>query len=73
MNNPQNNINYDLVTLLQNKMKTLHRLQNFYCNDAEEAKCHSFDALETIKGDEAKHIKMLSAEIKMRMEAGLFI
>ncbi len=72
MSDADSNINYDLVTLLQNKMKNFSRLEKFYCKDAEVAKCHSRDALEQIKQDEARHIDMLKEEIKMRISANVF-
>jgi hypothetical protein len=57
--------------------KTLKKNRNFcdfsnFTHDAKEAKCHSVSALEKILEDEKKHIKMLTEEIKMRMEAGIF-
>jgi hypothetical protein len=66
------NINYDLVKMLHGKMDTVWRLENFYCKDAEQVKCHSIKALEKILADEKEHIRLLIAEIKMRIDAGVF-
>ncbi len=64
------NINYDLMKLLHTKEDTVWRLEKHYIQDAEVAKCHSIDTLHEILKEEKQHIKMLSDEIKMRMDAG---
>lgn len=66
------NINYDLVKLLQNKLHIVWELENSYIDDAEEAKCHSVPALKEILEDERRHVKMLAEEIRLRAEAGKF-
>lgn len=66
------NINYDLVKLLHSMMDIVWRIENHYAKDAEEAKCHSIGALKQILEQEKKHIEMISKEIKMRMDAGIF-
>ena len=67
-----NNINYDLVKLLHTTLDTIWRLENHYLKDAEEATCHSVPALKKILAQENEHAKMISEEIKMRMNAGVF-
>ena len=66
------NINYDLVKLLHSKMDNAWRLEKFYCGDAKEAKCHSYEGLKQMLDDEKRHIELLTKEIKMRLDAGLF-
>ena len=66
------NINYDLVKLLHSKLDNVHRLEKFYVNDANKAKCHSLPALKQILEEEKKHVEMLRDEIAMRAEAKIF-
>jgi len=66
------NINYDLLKMLQSKVDNVWRLEKYYVDDAKAAQCHSIPALEQILEEERKHIKMLTDEIKMRMDAGIF-
>ena len=66
------NINYDLVKLLHIKMDVVWRLEKFYINDANEAKCHSVPALEKMLEDERAHVKALQEEIKGRVKADVF-
>lgn len=66
------NINYDLTKLLHSELDIIWRLENFYINDAKDAKCHSVSALEKILEDDKRHVKMIKEEIKMRMDAGVF-
>lgn len=65
-------INYDLVKLLQQKLSTAWQLEHFCIEDAEKAQCHSTPALKEILQDEKRHAKMIAEEIKMRVEAGKF-
>lgn len=64
------NINYDLLKLLHTKLDTVWRLEKHYIEDADKAKCHSLGAMQQMLEEDKKHIEMLSAEIKMRMDAG---
>lgn len=66
------NINYDLVKLLHMKLDSVWRLEKYYINDANVAKCHSLPALEQMLEDDKKHVKALQEEIKGRIEAGVF-
>lgn len=66
------NINYDLMRALCDKMKMVARIEKYYAKDAEEAKCHSVSAWQQILADEKKHIQMLKNEIEMRVQAGVF-
>lgn len=66
------NINYDLLKLLHVKLDNVWRLEKYYIQDAEEAKCHSVPALKKILTEEKNHADMLAQEIKMRMDAGTF-
>ena len=73
MNNEfMKNINYDLIKLLHCKLDSAWRLEKYYINDANEAKCHSLPSLEKILEEDKKHIEILREEIKMRMDAGVF-
>lgn len=65
-------VNYDLVKLLHSTLDIVWRLEHHYIKDAEAVKCHSVPALQLILEDEKKHARMLSDEIKMRMDAGIF-
>jgi hypothetical protein len=65
-------INYDLVKLLQQKLSTAWQLEHFCVKDAETAQCHSLPALQEILKDEKRHAKMIADEIRMRVEAGKF-
>jgi len=65
-------INYDLVKLLHKKLDTIAQLERHYIKDAEEAKCHSIDALKQILVEEREHAEILAQEIGMRSEAGKF-
>jgi hypothetical protein len=67
------NINYDLLELLHAKLDTAWRLEHHFIQDAQEAKCHSLEALQQILKDEKKHIEMLRDEIRRRVDAGVFI
>ena len=66
------NINYDLVKLLHMKLDSVWRLEKYYINDANVAKCHSLPALEKMLADDKEHIKMLQEEIKGRITANVF-
>jgi len=66
------NINYDLVKLLQQKLSTAWQLEHVCIEDAEKAQCHSTPALKEILKDEKRHAKMIAEEIRMRVEAGKF-
>jgi hypothetical protein len=65
-------INYDLVKLLHKKLDTIAQLERHYIKDAEEARCHSVDALRQILSDERQHAEVLAQEISLRSEAGKF-
>jgi hypothetical protein len=65
-------INYDLVKLLHKKLDTIVQLERHYIKDAEEAKCHSVDALKQILEEERAHAEVLAQEISMRSDAGKF-
>lgn len=65
-------INYDLVKLLHKKLDTIAQLERHYIKDAEEARCHSADALRQILTDERQHAEVLAQEISLRSEAGKF-
>lgn len=69
--NDMKNINYDLIKLLQTKLDTIWRLENFYINDAKEAKCHSIEGLEKLLEKEKEDATMLLNEIKMRLDGGV--
>ncbi|AKM78474.1 MAG: hypothetical protein UY31_C0030G0005 [Candidatus Wolfebacteria bacterium GW2011_GWE1_48_7] len=64
------NINYDLLKLLHTKLDTVWRLEKHYIEDAEKVQCHSIDAMKQMLENDKKHIEMLNAEIKMRMDVG---
>ncbi len=66
------NINYDLIKLLHCKMDNVWRLEKFYCDDAKKESCKSFEDLQKILTEEKKHVEILKAKIKERMEAGIF-
>ena len=66
------NINYDLLKMMHAKLDAIWRLEKFYINDANVAKCHSKGALEKILEDEREHVKMLHEEIRARMNANIF-
>lgn len=65
-------INYDLMRLLTQKMRYVNRLERHYLTDAKNASCHSVKALEKILADEKKHIEMLREEIALRVKNNLF-
>lgn len=66
------NVNYNLIKLLHTTLDTVWRLEKYYLADAKEAKCHSVACLESMLEDARKHAEALRAEIKMRIEAGVF-
>ena len=66
------NINYDLIKMLHSKLDNVWRLEKYYVEDAEKAKCHSLDALKQILEDEKRHIGMLREELGLRMENKIF-
>lgn len=66
------NINYDLLKLLHGTLDNVWRLEKYYVNDAEAAKCHSLPFMKQMLETEKKHAEQLQAEIKMRMDAGVF-
>ena len=65
-------INYDLVKMLHAKFDSVWRLERFYINDANQAKCESESVLNKILEEDRQHIQKLIAEIKKRMDAGTF-
>lgn len=65
-------INYDLVKLLTNKLDMISRLERFYVQDADEVKCHSLDTLKQILEDEKKHVDIVAEEIRLRVKNDLF-
>jgi hypothetical protein len=66
------NINYDLIKLLHSKLDSVWRLEHYYVEDAEKAKCHSIPALKQILEEDKKHVEMLREEIKLRIENEIF-
>lgn len=54
------------------KLDGVWRLEKYYIRDAEEAKCHSIPALKQMLEDEKKQVQILQAEIKGRIDAGVF-
>jgi hypothetical protein len=66
------NINYDLIKTLHMKLDMVWRFEQYYVNDAKEAKCHSVAALEQMLADEKRHVEALKKEIEARIQAGMF-
>ncbi len=66
------NINYDLIKTLHSKLDNMWRIEKYYLEDANKAKCHSVPAWGKILEDEKKHVDMLKKEIEMRIKAGIF-
>lgn len=65
-------INYDLMRVLTQKLRLVNKLERNYIPDAREANCHSVAALEEIVASEKKHIDMLREEISLRCKNDLF-
>jgi len=70
--NDMKNINYDLIKTLHSKLDNIWRMEKYYIEDADKAKCHSVPAWKKILVEEKKHAEMLRKEIELRVKAGVF-
>jgi len=69
---PLSNLNYDLLTVLQNKLKAVAAYEIYLadCQQAGESECQALVA--DLKRDDERHIERLRAELERLVKAGKF-
>ena len=66
------NVNYNLIKTLHSTLDDVWRLEKHYVSDAKKAKCNSKGVLGAMLKQRKKDADALVAEIKKRMDAGIF-
>lgn len=69
---PISNLNYDLLTILQNKLEAIAAYETYLhdCEQAGEAECHQL--VDELKRDDERHVEFLRAELERIVKEGKF-
>jgi hypothetical protein len=69
---PLSNVNYDLLTILQNKLKALAAYDAYQqdCQMSGDAQCQQLVA--QLKRDDQQHVELLRQELERIVRAGQF-
>ena len=69
---PLSNLNYDLLTVLQNKLEAVAAYETYLqdCKAAGNAECQALVA--DLKRDDERHVERLRAELERLVKAGQF-
>ncbi len=69
---PLSNLNYDLLTVLQNKLEAVTAYETYLkdCQQSGDKEC--LDLVAELKRDDERHVERLRAELERLVRAGKF-